>query len=71
MNILLLGDVIGPSGRKAIDEKLPEIIKKIKSKMVCIGAAYSFQKCKSIPINQHDYKLDYVFTERGIISSRK
>ena len=57
-------------GKGFYDRKLKEI-KKIKSKMVCIGAAYSFQKCKSIPINQHDYKLDYVFTERGIISSRK
>ena len=28
MNILLLGDIMGPSGRKAIIEKLPEIIKK-------------------------------------------
>ena len=28
MNILLLGDIVGPSGRKAIIEKLPEIIKK-------------------------------------------
>ena len=28
MNILLLGDIVGPSVRKAIIEKLPEIIKK-------------------------------------------
>ena len=30
MNILLLGDIIGPSGRKAICEKLPIVIKKKK-----------------------------------------
>ena len=30
MNILLLGDVVGPSGRQAISEKLPNIIKKKK-----------------------------------------
>ena len=30
MNILLLGDIVGPSGRKAITEKLPDIIKKKK-----------------------------------------
>ena len=30
MNILLLGDIMGPSGRKAIIEKLPKIIKKKK-----------------------------------------
>ena len=28
MNILLLGDIIGPAGRKAIIEQLPKIIKK-------------------------------------------
>ena len=37
MNILLLGDVIGPSGRKAIDEKLPEIIKKKKLDFVIVN----------------------------------
>ena len=31
----------------------------------------SFQKCKSIPVNKYDFKLDYIFTERGIISSNK
>ena len=30
MNILLLGDIMGPSGRKAIIEQLPKIIKKKK-----------------------------------------
>jgi len=30
MNILILGDIMGPSGRKAIIEKLPHIIKKKK-----------------------------------------
>ena len=28
MNILLLGDIMGPAGRKAIIEQLPKIIKK-------------------------------------------
>tara|TARA_Y100000590_G_scaffold332849_1_gene378467 strand:+ start:1347 stop:2156 length:810 start_codon:yes stop_codon:yes gene_type:complete len=28
MNILILGDIVGPSGRKAIIEKLPSLIKK-------------------------------------------
>jgi len=42
----------------------------IKKKMISLGIAYSFQKCKSIPINKHDFKLDYIFTERGIISSK-
>ena len=30
MNILLLGDIVGPSGRRAISEKLPELIEKKK-----------------------------------------
>ena len=30
MNILVLGDVVGPSGVKAIKEKLPKIIKEKK-----------------------------------------
>ena len=57
-------------GKGYYDRKLKKI-KKIKRNAICIGAAYSFQKCKSIPTNKHDFKLDYIFTERGIISSRK
>ena len=30
MNILMLGDIVGPSGRKAISEKLPNLIKEKK-----------------------------------------
>ena len=30
MNILLLGDIVGPSGRRAITKNLPNIIKKKK-----------------------------------------
>jgi 5-formyltetrahydrofolate cyclo-ligase len=55
-------------GRGYYDRKL----KKIKNKntnIISIGLAYSFQKCLSIPTNKHDFKLDYIFTERGIISS--
>ena len=37
MNILLLGDVIGPSGRKAISKKLPELIKKKKLDFVILN----------------------------------
>jgi len=42
---------------------------KIKKKTISLGVAYSFQKCHSIAISKHDFKLDYIFTERGIISS--
>ena len=39
--------------------------------MISLGVAHSFQQCKRVPINKHDYKLDYIFTERGIISSNQ
>ena len=37
MNILLLGDIMGPSGRKAVIEKLPKIIKKKKIDFVIVN----------------------------------
>ncbi len=89
MNILILGDIVGPAGREVLIKKLPSLIIKKKLDFVVIngenaadsglgitkknaiflGIAYSFQKCKSIPVNKHDFKLDYIFTEQGIISS--
>ena len=36
MNILLLGDIVGPSGRKVVIEELPTIIKKKKTDFVII-----------------------------------
>ena len=57
-------------GKGYYDRSLNKIYK-IKKKIISIGVAYSFQKSKSIPINKHDFKLDYIFTERGIISSSK
>ncbi len=33
-----------------------------------IGIAFSFQKIKKIPINNHDIKLDYVLTEKKLYS---
>ena len=40
-------------------------IKKIK-KILTIGVAFSFQKVSKLPINEHDKKLDYIFTENYI-----
>ena len=38
-----------------------------KSKTITkVGLAYSFQKLKKIPFNQHDKKLDFIITEQGI-----
>ena len=36
MNILMLGDIVGPSGRRAVIEKLPKIIKKNKIDFVIV-----------------------------------
>ena len=46
-------------------------IKRNNKNVVSVGIAYSFQQCSSIPTNKHDFRLDYIFTERGIISSIK
>ena len=40
---------------------------KRKKKPLLVGLAYSFQKVKKIPINEHDKKLDFIVTERNII----
>ena len=55
-------------GKGYYDRSLKKI-KKIKKNAISLGIAYSFQKCKKIPVNNYDYKLNYVFTEKGIIKS--
>ena len=37
MNILILGDVAGPAGVKAVKERLPEIIKEKKIDFVIVN----------------------------------
>ena len=53
-------------GKGFYDRSLKKI-NKIKKKTIFLGIAYSFQKCDFIPVNKNDFKLDYIFTERGII----
>jgi len=55
-------------GKGYYDRSLKKI-KKINKKVISLGIAYSFQEYKKIPINKYDFKLDYIFTEQGIISS--
>jgi len=50
-------------------DRILKKIKKNKRKAVSLGIAYSYQECNNVPINKYDFKLDYIFTERGIISS--
>tara|TARA_Y100000310_G_scaffold100196_1_gene98056 strand:+ start:31 stop:600 length:570 start_codon:yes stop_codon:yes gene_type:complete len=54
---------------KGYYDRILQKISKIKKKTIFLGIAYSFQKCRKIPVNKHDFRLDYIFTERGIISS--
>ena len=55
-------------GKGYYDRSLRKI-SKIKKNVISLGIAYSFQRCKKIPVNNHDFKLNYVFTEKGIINS--
>jgi len=43
-----------------------EKIEKIK-RVIKIGLAFSYQKIKSLPTNQHDKKLDFIITEKEIL----
>ena len=54
-------------GKGYYDRSLKRIYK-IKKKVISLGIAYSFQKCRVIPVNKNDFKLDFIFTERGIIN---
>ena len=56
-------------GKGYYDRSLKKI-NSINKNMVSIGIAYSFQNCGKIKVNKYDFKLDYIFTERGIISSK-
>ena len=55
-------------GKGYYDRSLKKI-NKIKKNAFSLGIAYSFQKCQKIPTNKHDFKLDYIITEKGIINS--
>ena len=55
-------------GKGYYDRSLKKI-NKIKKNAISLGIAYSFQKCQKIPTNKQDFKLDYIFTEKGIINS--
>jgi 5-formyltetrahydrofolate cyclo-ligase len=36
-------------------------------KVFTVGFAFSFQEVKNIPINEHDQKLDFILTNKGIV----
>ena len=55
-------------GKGYYDRSLRKI-SKIKKNVISLGIAYSFQRCKKIPVSNHDFKLNYIVTEKGIINS--
>ena len=40
---------------------------KKKKKFLLIGLAYSFQRVKRVPTNEHDMKLDFIVTEKNVV----
>ena len=44
-------------GKGYYDRSLRKI-NKIKKNIISLGIAYSFQKCRAIPVNKYDHKLD-------------
>ena len=48
------------------DRYLKKVLK--KKKIILIGFGYSFQEVYELPINNYDIKLNYIITEKKIIS---
>ena len=48
MNLLILGDIMGASGRKALSNKLPDLIKKYKINFVIVNGENSSDDGKGI-----------------------
>ena len=55
-------------GKGYYDRSLKKL-RKINKNAITLGIAYSFQKCTQIPVNDNDFRLDYIITEKGIINS--
>ena len=53
-------------GKGFYDKYLNKYIKKHK-KILTVGIAFSFQKYHKIPINNNDFKLDHILTDKGLI----
>tara|TARA_Y100000591_G_scaffold310359_1_gene312580 strand:+ start:1116 stop:1667 length:552 start_codon:yes stop_codon:yes gene_type:complete len=53
-------------GKGYYDRYLNKYLKSHK-KILTIGIAFSFQKHHKLPVNNKDFKLDYILTEKGLI----
>lgn len=52
---------------KGFYDKFLNKFNKINRNIMTIGVAFSFQKYNKLPVNNRDYKLDYVITEKGML----
>ena len=52
---------------KGYYDKILNKYSNLDKRVLSIGVAFSFQKYNKIPINNKDFKLDYIITEKGII----
>ena len=52
-------------GKGFYDRYLNKLLK-MNKKFLSIGVAFSFQRNHKLPINNKDFKLDYIITEKGI-----
>ena len=57
MNILILGDIVGPSGREAIIKKLPNLIKKKKLDFVVVNGENAADPGVGITKNKYQKQL--------------
>ena len=53
-------------GKGFYDRYLNKFVK-LHKKIMTVGVAFSFQKYHNLPVNNKDFKLDYIITEKGII----
>lgn len=53
-------------GKGFYDRYLGRFLKANK-KIIVVGIAFSFQKYHKLPVNNHDRKLDFIITEKGVI----
>ena len=52
-------------GKGFYDLYLNKYLKKFKN-ILTVGVAFSFQRHHKLPLNQNDFKLDFIITEKGI-----
>ena len=53
-------------GKGFYDRYLNKFIR-FHKKIITVGVAFSFQKYHNLPVNNKDFKLDYIITDKGMI----